>query len=264
MTLQKQTKIALIAIIAVAIGVPAAYAVPQLSIDDYCDPEPTSTIKAKYWLCLDLHPRVTALESITLVNGTDGVDGQDGADGAQGLQGIQGIQGEQGLQGIQGEQGPAGVSEIGQDFRLSQQSQGLAYSDFLNAPRTIDSESFNFVPFTFVAVEIDVHHEIYQTSVHDTNFQETKTLVANGVSPVDVTIDIWYWLNPSNPDITIIDTCTVNAGQVFSVCNADNLSIPAGYSVGSTFTVDQQLPSDPAFAYESIFIGSIVTASITN
>lgn len=62
----KNKKFALFAILAiVAISIPVAYAVAQESIDDYCDPAPTSTIKAKYWICNDLHPRLTALESET-------------------------------------------------------------------------------------------------------------------------------------------------------------------------------------------------------
>jgi len=85
MTLQKNTKIALLAIMAVvAVSIPSVYAVAQTSIQDYCDPEPTATVNAKYWICHDLHPRITSLENLTIVNGTDGVDGQDGAVGPQG------------------------------------------------------------------------------------------------------------------------------------------------------------------------------------
>lgn len=82
----KNKKIALFAILAiVAVSIPVAYAVAQESIDDYCDPAPTSTIKAKYWICNDLHPRLTALESVTVVNGTDGINGINGTDGIAGV-----------------------------------------------------------------------------------------------------------------------------------------------------------------------------------
>lgn len=258
MTLQKQTKIAIIALIAVAIGVPAAYAVPQVDIDDFCDPAPTSTVKAKYWLCLDIHPRVTALESITVVNGTDGQDGADGATGPQGPAGPQGIQGEQGPQGIQGIQGIPGINGTSAPeiiYRESILTVPVVGSGTISGslgsvpaspayPSTVDVK---FIPL-FEGIRLLGENTLTSTQVDDTYVMPTGASLT--ITPIVKTSSI---LN--GPDVTL-PACTINAGESFSQCDYNDIDIPVDGAVVflSSGTNIQHVGGAPVSQHD-IFVG---------
>lgn len=192
----KNKKIAITAIVVTAILTFSMTSVAfgtgiMMPLSGWCEPVTElgyQVVDAWFYVCDNIDPRITALESITVVNGTDGVDGKPGYD----LFG----------KGI--------ISILIQKSNPTPHSQGFALLEYNAFP-----------------LEVDVSYAIGSERVYYTNgtvgdyISTTEYVLPDDVS---FTIDIDY--QDQNGQHTILDSCTVNSGESVSICDVKNIILP--------------------------------------